>query len=167
MRLFRVTTQRERAAALDGLGASLYPGRWNERGRRTVYTTSRLPLGILEVLVQSSLTALTGFVAYPLDVPDDALTALDRTILPVDWRTMPGRDACRACGEEWRSAGISLGLVVPSAVVPEAHDLGDVNVVLDPLHRDFSRIAVGKPIALAPDSRLQSLVAPRSRRQRR
>ncbi len=74
MRLFRITTQRDRAAAFDGVGASLYPGRWNERGRRVIYTTSRLPLGVLEVLVQSSLAALAGFVAYPLDVPDDALS---------------------------------------------------------------------------------------------
>lgn len=162
MRLFRLTTQREPAAALDGLGASLYPGRWNERGRRTVYATSRLPLGLLEVMVQSSPAGLTGFVAYPLDVPDDALTALDRTILPADWRTMPGRDACRAFGEAWRSAGTSPGLIVPSAVVPEAYDFGDVNVVLDPLHPGFARIAVETPIALDPDPRLQR---PRSGRR--
>ncbi len=155
MRLFRVTTQRDRAAAFDGVAASLYPGRWNERGRRAVYATTRLPLGILEVLVQSSLAALTGFLAYPLDVPDDDLTAFDRTRLSARWRTLAGRDECRALAEEWRSSRDSTGLIVPSAVIPQAYDFGDVNVVLDPLHPAFPRITIGKPIGLEIDPRLQ------------
>ena len=160
MRLFRVTTQPQRAAAFDGVGASLYPGRWNERGRRVVYTTSRLPLGILEVMVQASASQLAGFVAYPLDVPDDALVALDRARLSTTWRSVTGRDECRGLGEEWRASVASLGLVVPSAVVPQAYDFGDVNVVLDPLHADFPRVTVGEPIALDLDPRLHALVAP-------
>jgi RES domain-containing protein len=160
MRLFRVTTQRDPRAAFDGMGASLYPGRWNERGRRAVYATARLPLGMLEVLVQSPLSGFAGFVAYPLDVPDDTVTRFDRTRLSPAWRTMAGRDECRGFGEQWRASNASAGLAVPSAVLPEAYDFGDVNVVLDPLHPDFTRVEVGKPIALDVDVRLRALLSP-------
>jgi RES domain-containing protein len=59
-------------------------------------------------------------------------------------------------GERWRSANASAGLAVPSAVLPEAYDFGDVNVVFDPLHPDFARITVGEPIPLDVDARLQA-----------
>ncbi len=170
MRLFRITTQREQPAAFDGVGASLYPGRWNVRARRAVYTTSRIPLGILEVMVQMSAATLSGFVAYPLEVPDDALTALDRAHFSPAWRSPAGRDECRALGEAWRASQASLGLVVPSAVVPEAYDFGDLNVVLDPLHPDFARVTIGPPLALDLDPRLQpraTVERPASTRRRR
>ncbi len=73
---------------------------------------------------------------------------------------MAGRDECRALAEMWRGSSASLGLIVPSAVIPEAYDLGDVNVVLDPLHRAFSAIPFGAPIELEIDQRLRGLVAP-------
>jgi RES domain-containing protein len=161
VRLFRITTERaDRAAAVDGIGASLYPGRWNERGRRAVYSTTRIPLGVLEILVQANVTALVGFVAYPLDVPDAALTRFDRGRLRASWRTMVGRDECRAFGEEWASAKTSVGLIVPSAVVPEAYDFDDFNVILDPEHPEFHRVTAGDPIRLDMDSRLAALVRP-------
>lgn len=159
MRLFRVTTQRDRVAAFDGIGASLYPGRWNERGRRTTYTATSLPLGILEILVQANVTTLVGFFAYPLDVPDDAITRFDPSRLSSSWRTMPGRDECRAFGEEWASAKTSVGIIVPSAVVPEAYDYDDFNVIIDPEHPDFRRVTVGNPTPLHMDPRLSAFVA--------
>lgn len=160
MRLFRITQQRERSAAFDGVGASLYPGRWNERTRRVVYAAARIPLGILEILVQSSGAPLAGYVAYPLDVPDDMLETFDRSLLSPTWRTAHGRAECRVHGEAWRARGASAGLVVPSAVVPEAYDFGDVNVVLNPLHAEFARVTIGTPVPLDINSRLQVLASP-------
>jgi len=161
VQLFRITRHRERASAFDGIGSSLYPGRWNERMRRVVYVTSRIPLGILEILVQSSGAPLVGYVAYPLDVPDQLLEVFDRSALTPAWRTaLQGREECRVHGERWRLRGSSLGLIVPSAVVPEAQPFGDVNVVLNPVHADFARIRIERPIALNVNPRLQALVSP-------
>lgn len=159
MRLFRVTTQRDPGAAVDGIGASLYPGRWNERGRRAVHSTTRISLGILEIIVQTNLTTLVGFVAYPLDVPDEAVARFDRSRLSPAWRTMAGRDECRAFGEEWAAAKTSIGLIVPSAVVAEGYDFGDFNVIIDPEHPEFDRVTVGAPLPLETDARLVALLA--------
>jgi RES domain-containing protein len=162
VRLYRVTRLRDvPAAAIDGVGASAYPGRWNERHRRAVYLASRIALGLLEVIVQSGVTSLQNYGAYPVDVPDDTITRLDRARFSSRWRTMlAGRDECRRLAEEWRASGVSLGLLVPSAVVPEAYDFEEFNVVLDPTHPDFARVTLGAPIPLVIDPRLAALVAP-------
>ena len=160
MRLFRITQQRERAAAFDGVGSSVYPGRWNERTRRVVYVTSRIPLGILEVMMQSSSAPLLDYVAYPLDVPDALLEVADRSAFSPTWRSAAvGRAECRRHGESWRDRGTSVGLVVPSAVVPEAYDFGDVNVVLNPLHAGFAHVTIEDAVPIEIDSRLQVLVS--------
>ena len=128
--------------------------------RRVVYVTSRIPLGILEVMVQSSDTPLVGYFAYPLDVPDELLESVDRSMLSPNWRTsLAGRSECRILGEGWRLRGASAGLIVPSAVVSEAYEFGDVNVVLNPLHEDFTRVKIERPIPLQTDSRLQPIVS--------
>jgi RES domain-containing protein len=161
VRLFRISRQRQAVAAFDGVGASLYPGRWNERARRVVYATSRIPLGILEILVQSSGAPLTGYVAYPLDVPDDVLETFDRSLLSRSWRTADrGRTECRVHGDRWLARGASAGLIVPSAVVPEAYGFGDVNVVLNPLHALFARVTIADPLPLDLDPRLHVLASP-------
>jgi RES domain-containing protein len=167
MRLYRLS-RRDAAAAVDGIGSSQYPGRWNERGRRAVYLSTRIPVALLEVLVQAGNAPLHGYRAYPVEVPDADVTRLDRSQLPGEWRTAAGRDACRSLGEAWRTGRHSVGLLVPSAVIPEAYDEGDYNVVLDPTHPAFSRVRVGAPIALALDDRLHALVAgPQSTQPRR
>jgi RES domain-containing protein len=162
VRLYRVTRLRDvPAAAIDGVGASSSPGRWNERNRRAVYLASRIALGLLELIVQAGTTSLHGYVAYPVDVPDDVITRLDRGRLGPHWRTMlVGRTECRRLAEEWRASGASLGLLVPSAVIPEAYGFEEFNVVLDPAHHDFARVTLGDPVPLAIDDRLAALVAP-------
>jgi RES domain-containing protein len=161
LRLYRVCRLRAAAAeAIDGYGAAHSPGRWNVRGVRAVYLASRVALGLLEVVVQSGTVALSEYAYYPILVPDELLTPLDRTRLGASWRTMArGRDECRALADEWRTSAASAGLVVPSAVVPEAYDEGEFNVVLDPEHHDFARVAIEAPTPLEVDPRIGSLLA--------
>ncbi len=162
MRCFRITPNPDPAAAFDGIGSSLSPGRWNERARRAVYVTTRLPLGILEVMVQDSVTTLRGYGAYPLDIPDDIpLDSVKLADLSPTWRTaFAGREECRAIGHDWLARKATLGLIVPSAVVPEGFAFADYNVVLDPTHPDFPRINVGDRIELDIDHRLQTMLRP-------
>jgi RES domain-containing protein len=160
VRLFRITRRRPTTAeAIDGRGAARYPGRWNERGVRATYLTTRISLGVLEVIVQAGTTTLDGFAFYAVDVPDGLLTPLDRSRLPDSWRTLNGRVECRAFADAWRRAGTSCGLIVPSAVIPEAYDQGEFNVVIDPAHPDFQRIRIDEPATLMIDARLSALRA--------
>ena len=160
MQCFRLTPNPDPATAFDGVGASLYPGRWNERNRPVVYVTTSLPLGILEILVQDSVTSLRGYGAFPINIPDDiVLETVNRANLSRTWRTaLAGRIECRAVGEEWYVRADTVGLVVPSAVVPEAFDFGDFNIVLNPAHTDFARITIGRRLKRDMDKRLQSII---------
>jgi RES domain-containing protein len=66
--VFRLTSKRY--LANDGLGASLYGGRWNHRGTSVIYTAESRALCALEVLVNSGELA-GDYAAVPIDVPDD------------------------------------------------------------------------------------------------
>ncbi len=137
-------------SALDGEGARLYGGRWNSAGRPVVYASATLSLAALERLVHLSLKTLPlDLVAYHIDVPDDlAVPTIAAALLPTDWRT-PGSDACRDAGDAWLTAGASVTLKVPSAVVA-----GEFNFLVNPWHPDFVRLSVGATIPFAFDPRL-------------
>ena len=60
-----------------------------------------------------------------------------------------------------------VGLIVTSAVVPEAYDSAEFNVVLNPLHTDFARATFEDAISLDLDSRLQPVVSPLPSQRRR
>ena len=164
MRLWRVTALASKEEAFNGYGSARWPGRWNQRGRRAVYAATSIPLGVLEVLVQAGSAPLAGYRAYPTDVPDGLIERFDVTRLAPTWRSIAGRDECRTLGDEWRASGSSVGLIVPSAVVPEAYDAGDYNVVLRPDHPEWSQVAVDDPIPLNLDARIAELLAARSTR---
>ena len=69
--------------------------------------------------------------------------------LPSDWRDLGTRGKLQAIGAEWARKRSAAVLVVPSAIVP-----AESNYLLNPLHRDFKRIKIGKPTTVETDLRL-------------
>ena len=137
MLLWRLTKP-EHAPGLDGEGARRWGGRWNSPGVAMVYCASSLALAALELLVHlppgmRRAGALPQFVAVGLDVPDDLLLTLDKT------EPAPVHDvaAARAVGDAWVLAGQSLGLCVPSRIIPR-----EINVVLNPSHAAMPRLTI-------------------------
>lgn len=89
---------------------------------------------LLEVLAHVDRDqAPRDFEYYRLDVPDDAVTAVQN--LPDDWDASPPPAADRAIGDTWKTAGESLALLVPSVIVPQ-----EMNVLINPAHRRFPEI---------------------------
>jgi RES domain-containing protein len=94
-------------------------------------------------------------VAIPADLPDDVRVEHVRVEeLSRDWRRTPAPTALAEHGTAWLAAARTAVLAVPSAVVPV-----ETNYLLNPLHPDFPRIAVGDPEPFRLDARL----APRAR----
>ena len=149
MRLYRIC--RAPFRALDGEGARLWGGRWNEPGRPVVYTSRSLSLAALEYLVHVDADlAPTDLVALTLELPDDvAVEIVDAASLPDGWMHTPEPAACRALGDAWLTAGRTVALQVPAAPVPE-----EWNVLLDPRHPDMARVAIVAERAFAFDPRL-------------
>ncbi|MEP6745993.1 MAG: RES family NAD+ phosphorylase [Gemmatimonadota bacterium] len=134
MRLYRLCRSAHRA--LDGEGARLYGGRWNSPGHGLIYTSRTLSLAALEYLVHlDPAFAPADLVAMTLELPDFAVAPLDPTRLPTNWRSLPAPPQCAALGDSWLAGNHSLGLAVPSAIVPV-----EWNVLLDPRHAEFGNV---------------------------
>ncbi len=117
--------------ALDGEGARLNGGRWNSEGVPVVYASESLSLAVLEYLVHVEPSLIPAdLVAMEIELPDDpALGAIvhPAQFPPGDWRTYPGPEWQAELGDLWVEDGTFLWLAVPSAIVPEEH-----NVLVNP-----------------------------------
>jgi RES domain-containing protein len=137
VRVYRICRAAHRA--LDGEGARRYGGRWTEPGLVVVYASTTRALAALELLIHLDPSeAPRDLVLLTIDVPDD-VTMADVTAdeLPSGWAEVAEHPACQARGGTWARGGASVGLRVPAAPVPE-----EENVVLNPAHPEFSRVAV-------------------------
>lgn len=133
----------------DGAGAALYGGRWNSPGRPIVYAARSYPGAMLEILVHANGRMPRHHVAVELTLPPDLL------IETFDSADVPGWDATdliasRAVGDAWLEARTSVALIVPSVVTPPP----EANVLLNPAHPAFARIAVSAPTPVRWDARL-------------
>ncbi len=133
--LYRIQTDSHRDTVLDGIGAQLWGGRWNAKGRPMVYTATTPELCFLEYIVHlegTPLADLPPLILCEIAVPDDSITFLNSDALPNDWNdphaTPPG--LATFAEAQFRQHG-TLGLGLPSAVIPLSPSR---NVLLDPLH---------------------------------
>jgi RES domain-containing protein len=137
--VFRLTSRRY--LANDGLGASLYGGRWNHKGTAVIYAAESRALCALEVLVNSDELA-GDYVAITIDVPDEIA-------VQVISEASAATDATCHIGTEWAGGLATAVLSVPSAVIPQER-----NNILNPAHPDFARIVCATPEPFAFDERL-------------
>jgi RES domain-containing protein len=157
-RTWRVTKSKHAATAWDGEGASKHGGRWNNPGRRVVYTAFSRSLGALENLVHLGDWTLlqTAYVALPAEFDDDLVTSIGKAELGTDAHTYPSPTITRPIGDAWIERGTTPVLRVPTAVIPFAlhGEPAEVNYLLNPLHRQFRRITRGFPLPFVFDPRL-------------
>jgi RES domain-containing protein len=151
MRTYRVCKRRHANSAFSGNGARLWPGRWNRAGTAVVYTSGSISLMMLEALVHFDRSvAPSRYVVFDVDTPDDLdLEHVVLQDLPKNWRKWPYPKGPQDLGSAWAATGSTVGLVVPSAVVPEER-----NVILNPLHPDFGKIQISAPHPFRFDKRL-------------
>jgi RES domain-containing protein len=161
MRVWRVCKAEHARTAFTGEGAILYAGRWHHAGTPVVYCSESRALAVLEQLVHLHRNRLPPhFVCFAVEIPEGvAIDAVQIRNLPAQWRRQPGPPELQEIGTRWAESGESVALEVPSAVVPKEH-----NVLLNPRHPDFGRLAIGDPEPFAFDERL---VGPRPGDRRR
>jgi RES domain-containing protein len=132
---------REPFADLSGEGARLYGGRWNSTGRPLVYAASTAALAVLEIRVHLDLP--------PELLPEDyVLLTLDLDGLAIETVADLPADP-RAFGDAWLAAARTPILSVPSAIVPESH-----NLLLNPRHPDAGAARMAAQRRFAFDRRL-------------
>lgn len=149
MRLFRITRAHLAHTALNGDGAARFGGRWNSPGTPMVYTATSLALAALEVLVHLDMDAAgLDYVFIEIEV---AKSRIHRPgAFPAGWDSLPESRPARTFGDAWAKGGSSLGLAVPSLIIPQ-----ETNVLLNPAHEDFGTIRSKGPQAFVFDPRLR------------
>lgn len=147
---FRIVKKKWSASAFDGEAAKYYPGRWNSRGTRMIYTASSRALAMLEVLVHVDSEDLIRehYSIFQVEFPDTCLRELG-TPLPRDWKANPAPSSTKSIGDDWGVRKTSLVLAVPSVIVPAEH-----LYLINPDHADFAKMVVGLEQAVDFDPRL-------------
>jgi len=153
MRLWRVVAPRRARDALSGEGARRYGGRWNRPGQAAVYTSRTASLAVLEWLAHVDPSdAPPEWVVIAYELPDDEpVMRLGMADLPADWRTYPVPEHLRRMGADWLDAGETVGLAVPSVVLPLADEQ---NVLLNPGHVGMRRVSEANRERVVVDPRL-------------
>lgn len=122
---------------LEGNGARIHGGRWNQKGYNVLYTSEHESLAVLEVLAHTPITTIPkGLQLMVLTIPDSvSVKTVDIKSLPANWRKYPAPDILAERGTNWLRSVSSLLLKVPSVITPSEH-----NVLINPAHKKFQEI---------------------------
>lgn len=133
MRVWRLCAARH--ADLSGKGGLVVAGRWHNLGTPILYAASNAALAVLEKRVHT-LQNPDDLVLLGIECPDELVVPVEPLYgLPKNWED--DLDATRAIGDRWLSENRSLGLSVPSVLVPEGR-----NILLNPRHRDCGKASI-------------------------
>lgn len=140
--------------ALDrmGSGAQQYGGRWNTPGIAVIYAGMTAEISAMEKLVHTGDLLPADLVLVRFDLPEEISLyyRCNSVDLPVGWDARPGSTAAADFGNAFVNAGVYLGMIVPSAAMPEAE-----NMIINPNHSAFANVemAIVRPFEF--DSRLR------------
>ncbi|MBC7367577.1 MAG: RES domain-containing protein [Undibacterium sp.] len=138
------------AESYSGEGTRLFGGRWRPVRLPVAYSSESRSLATLEVLANARAPDLLFAQPWVMIAAALPLEIIERPVrVPDNWRTTPCGPDTQAFGAEWARAARSAALRVPSTVV-----LGEFNYLLNPAHRDFTKIKVDAPEPFAFDLRL-------------
>ena len=135
---------------LSPIGASLVGGRWNSPGLGVIYASRTYAGAMLECLAHAGIGRVPRtHVAVEISIDSGVeVERHDEISLPVGW---DHRDlhVARAFGDAWIRERRTAVLMVPSVVARR-----ESNVLLNPQHADYKKIAAGLPETVIWDARL-------------
>ena len=151
MKAFRIEKEIHLSHIRTGEGAFLYGGRWNSAGNRMIYASSSLSLALLEILVHTpSLAVLKSpRQRVEIDISDTLIQSatLSASMDPFGPKTL--ETATQKIGDDWLESETTVGLLVPSVIVPSEY-----NLLLNPRHPQFDRLKWSPPVPVVLDPRL-------------
>jgi len=138
MEVFRLM-QSEFVGKLTGKGAAIKGGRWNSIGIEMIYTAGNRSLAMAEVAVHFSLGTLpSNFKMMTIEIPSTvSVMSLSEKKLPEGWNSFPSPVNTRQFGDRFILENGVAVLKVPSVVTP-----GDFNYLINPFHKDMSKIRI-------------------------
>lgn len=138
-------------APFDGEGAYRYGGRWSSPGTRLSYASGHQSLAMLEYFVHIDADdPPKDLVLATADVPDElGHDTIGERDLPGNWRESAAPPALAKFGDEFAARAKHALLLVPSVLAPKEN-----NLLINPAHPDFNKIAVRELEPLTYDARM-------------
>jgi RES domain-containing protein len=147
-------TRNYTADDLSGRGAEEDGGRWNHPGTPLLYASSTIALACLETFVHLDGRNALPLNRYLVQLELPPSTWRQRTVfVPADhvgWDAEPPGLVSMGWGTQWAQSQVSLIAEVPSVVVPE-----EINILINPRHRDTTRLKARKLRRWAYDRRVR------------
>ncbi|HMV14737.1 MAG TPA: RES family NAD+ phosphorylase [Chitinophagales bacterium] len=136
---------------LQGIGAKMYGGRWNNVGNAVVYTSSSRALAALEVLVHLPSTTLKklDFTVVSIEIPENSVEEIFYDDIKRDFQINRFSAFFKNIGDNWLRENKSLLLKVPSVVIHE-----EMNYLINPNHKDFNKVKLTETKLFRFDDRL-------------
>ena len=149
--IYRVLRNAFARAPFDGEGAYRYGGRWSSPGTRLSYASEHQSLAMLEYFVHLDKDdPPSDLVLAIAEVPDDVRREkIDRHDLPANWRDPAAPPALALFGDDFVTRGDRCLLLVPSVLAPEEN-----NLLINPVHADFTKITIHPLQPLLYDARM-------------
>ncbi len=138
MQAWRIT-KKIRALDRSGFGASITGQRWNSVNIPAIYAGLSLEIAALEKLVHTGSILPLDLVIVEITLPDDsALFESPHPDTLLDgWDALPASSAAATYGDNFLLGGKYLGLIIPSAIIPEAR-----NIVINPAHPSMQKVTM-------------------------
>ena len=138
MEVFRLAREKF-AIPLSGKGAAIKGARWNSIGVELIYTAQNRSLAMAEVAVHFSLaTVPEDYRMVTIHIPDEVeIKYLNEADLPPDWKEFPHPISTQKIGNDFVMENKFLALAIPSVVTQV-----DFKMLINPNHRDFSKISI-------------------------
>lgn len=150
MLVYRLS-KRKYKEPLSGIGASTFGARWNSPGTEIVYTSSSRSLAVTEILVQIDRDIMpSDYILHEINIPDKLnISIVDLNRLPKGWDNNPILKCSQNIGDDFINKKKYCILKVPSAVIK-----GEYGILINPRHKDFTKIYLKSSNPFNFDTRL-------------
>ena len=123
-----------------GLGYGQNGARWNHHGTPLIYAASSVALAMMEMLSIKGSTVTQGkWILAHFEVPN-GLPRLESKNFPKDWSFRPLTRTTKNFGTHWAENKSSVVLQVPSARIPLTAYPAEHNLLINPLHPEFTTL---------------------------
>jgi len=149
MNIYRLQ-RKKYGTQLSGKGASIGGGRWNSKNTEIIYCAESRALAMAEVIVHIEIDTAPTYAMLSIDIPKSIkVKEVATNSLPINWSVFPHQYQTQNVGDKFIAVNKFCLLKVPSAIVH-----GDYNILINPFHKDFSKIKVVDVANFPLDERL-------------
>jgi len=136
---------------LSGRGAARHGQRWNSKGISLLYASESRALAAWEVAVHVDIEFMENLFRFMvIEIPDDIfIPSIHSDDLTNGWNTIPAPVSLKQIGDSFVEGNKYLVMRVPSVVIRD-----ESNLLINPAHKEFSRVKLLQVTGFKFDSRI-------------